>query len=129
VNTNCPDEETNNAPEVKDLNNKMLNPVNPHLVQGRAVEIRKSDGNKPNDSFIVKKNEENESDDRLRKSRKDSRKRNKEVKDRKRHSRRSRSRSSRSISRSSNSSWSFEENDRRRNSQDKVSNDNLVKNC
>lgn len=107
----------------------MLNPVTPHLVQGRAVEIRKSDGNKPNDSFIVKKNEEkdNESEDRYKKTRKDSRKKKKDRKERKRHSRRSRSRSSRSSSRSSNSSWSFDDKERR--SQDKVSNDNLVKNC
>jgi len=35
----------------------MLHPAEPHLVQGRAVEIRPSDGGKPSDSFIVKKNE------------------------------------------------------------------------
>lgn len=32
--------DTNSIPEVKELNAKMLNPIKPHLVQGRAVEIR-----------------------------------------------------------------------------------------
>lgn len=47
----------NMCPGVKDLNAKMLNPHNPHVIQGRSVEIRQSDGGKPPDSFIVKKNE------------------------------------------------------------------------
>ena len=33
----------------------MLKPQKPHLIQNRAVEIRQSDGGKPQDSFIVKK--------------------------------------------------------------------------
>lgn len=40
---------------VKELTNQMLNPSKPHLIQNRAVEIRQSDGGKPQDSFIVKK--------------------------------------------------------------------------
>jgi len=38
----------------------MLKPKETHLVQGRAVEIRQSDGGKPSDSFIVKKNEKDQ---------------------------------------------------------------------
>lgn len=40
---------------LNDLTRKMLSPAKPHLVQNRAVEIRQSDGGKPQDSFIVKK--------------------------------------------------------------------------
>jgi hypothetical protein len=39
------------------LNDKMLKPEIEHLVLGRAVEIRQSDGGKPQDSFIIKKKE------------------------------------------------------------------------
>ena len=39
-----------------DLNHQMLSPKNPHLILNRAVEIRQSDGGKPQDSFIIKKN-------------------------------------------------------------------------
>jgi hypothetical protein len=44
----------------------MLDPIDPHLVQGRAVEIRQSDGGKPSDSFIIKKNETKEEERRHR---------------------------------------------------------------
>jgi len=43
---------------VKELKRQMLHPPNPHLVQNRAVEIRQSDGEKPQDSFIAKKNQQ-----------------------------------------------------------------------
>lgn len=62
--------DTSRCPGVQDLNYRMLNPREPHLVQGRAVEIRQSDGGKPSDSFIVKKSEgkaEDHSNDRERK--------------------------------------------------------------
>ena len=36
---------------------RMMHPSTPHLIQNRAVEIRQSDGEKPQDSFIAKKNQ------------------------------------------------------------------------
>ena len=62
----------------QELNHSMLHPQKPHLVQGRAVEIRVSDGGKPSDSFIVKKNQQRsdrQSDRRDRRERKRSRER------------------------------------------------------
>lgn len=44
--------------EALELTRKMLHPNKPHLILNRAVEIRQSDGGKPSDSFIIKKNQE-----------------------------------------------------------------------
>jgi hypothetical protein len=40
-------EDPMNCKAVKELNKKMLEPKEPHLIQNREVEIRQSDGSKP----------------------------------------------------------------------------------
>lgn len=48
--------EEQNCKEVIELNQKMLQPQAPHQIQNKIIEIRQSDGGKPQDSFIMKKN-------------------------------------------------------------------------
>lgn len=50
----------------RELHDRMLKPNTPHLVQNRAVEIRQSDGSKPQDSFIVKKDQNDDRRDNSR---------------------------------------------------------------
>jgi hypothetical protein len=51
----------NSKAAVEVLNQKLLNPVTPHVIHNRMIEIRAGDGSKPPDSFLEKQRAKQES--------------------------------------------------------------------